>query len=143
MYNLVGMYFNLCSKESQDSYEEIKKMILDIPWHIFDEKRSNVLASSLKYAINEEDSATVEFLSENFVIDGILSDEFVKQLDRIDIGIESDTAQEKFDQMIEMIDAKSDSLWIKQHARKKVSDDEFKKSLCDEVTFKYPNEDLI
>ncbi len=119
MYNAVEMYFNLCSKESQDAYEEIKKMILDVPWHIFDEKRSNVLASSLKYAINEEDSETVEFLSENFVTNGILSDEFVKQLDRIDMGIESDTAQEKFDQMIEMIDAKSDSLWIKQHARKR------------------------
>lgn len=143
MYNAVEMYFNLCSKESQDAYEEIKKMILDVPWHIFDEKRSNVLASSLKYAINEEDSETVEFLSENFVTDGILSDEFVKQLDRIDMGIESDTAQEKFDQMIEMIDAKSDSLWIKQHARKEVSDDELKNSLCDEITFKYPNEDLI
>ena len=71
MYNAVEMYFNLCSKESQDAYEEIKKMILDVPWHIFDEKRSNVLASSLKYAINEEDSETVEFLSENFVTDGI------------------------------------------------------------------------
>lgn len=143
MYDAVKMYFNLCSKESQDAYEEIKKMILDVPWHIFDEKRSNVLASSLKYAINEEDNATVEFLSENFVTDGILSDEFVKQLDRIDIGIESDTAQEKFDQMIEMIDAKSDSLWIKQHARKKVSEDELERSLSTETTFAYPNEDLV
>lgn len=143
MYDAVKMYFNLCSKESQDAYEEIKKMILDVPWHIFDEKRSNVLASSLKYAINEEDNATVEFLSENFVTDGILSDEFVKQLDRIDIGIESDTAQEKFDQMIEMIDAKSDSLWIKQHARKEVSEDELERSLSTETTFAYPNEDLV
>jgi len=143
MYDAVKMYFNLCSKESQDAYEEIKKMILDVPWHIFDEKRSNVLASSLKYAINDEDNATVEFLSENFVTDGILSDEFVKQLDRIDIGIESDTAQEKFDQMIEMIDAKSDSLWIKQHARKKVSEDELERSLSTETTFAYPNEDLV
>ncbi|WDC80490.1 glycosyltransferase [Ligilactobacillus ruminis] len=143
MYDAVKMYFNLCSKESQDAYEEIKKMILDVPWHIFDEKRSNVLASSLKYAINEEDNATVEFLSENFVTDGILSDEFVKQLDRIDIGIESDTAQEKFDQMIEMIDAKSDSLWIKQHSRKKVSEDELERSLSTETTFAYPNEDLV
>ena len=48
-FNAVEMYFSLCSKENQDSYEEIKKMILAVPWHIFDEKRSNVLASSLKY----------------------------------------------------------------------------------------------
>lgn len=45
--------------------------------------------------------------------------------------------------MIESIDVKNESLWIKQHARKNVSEDELKRSLGDETTFAYPNEDLV
>lgn len=144
MYKLVIMYFNLCLKESDDSYSDIKKMIRDIPWNIFSRKRSGVLASSLKYIIDNEDAETLAFLYNSFITDGRIDEEFLQQLDRVDIGIESDTAQEKFDQLIESIDnVTSDSLWIKQHARKEVSEDELEQSLVDETTFAYPNEDLI
>lgn len=144
MYKLVIMYFNLCLKESDDSYSDIKKMIRDIPWNIFSRKRSGVLASSLKYIIDNEDAETLAFLYNSFITDGRIDEEFLQQLDRVDIGIESDTAQEKFDQLIESIDnVTSDSLWIKQHARKEVSEDELEQSLIDETTFAYPNEDLI
>lgn len=143
MYKIVGMYFNLCLKESQDSYIDINKMILDIPWDIFSPKRSEVLASSLKYVIDNEDAETLAFLCDAFTTDGNLDDEFLQQLDRVDIGIESDTAQENFDQLIESIDVKNDSLWIKQHARKEVLEDELKLSLGDKTTFAYPNEDLV
>lgn len=143
MYKIATMYFNLCLKESQDSYDDIKKMILDVPWHICSQKRSDVLAFSLRQSINEEDKETVKFLCDAFMHDESMSKEFFKQLDRVDIGIESETAQEKFDQLIESIDVSSDSLWIKQHARKKVSEDELEQSLSDETTFAYPNEDLV
>ena len=143
VYNIATMYFNLCLKESQDSYDDIKKMILDVPWHICSQKRSDVLAFSLRQSINEEDKETVKFLCDAFMHDESMSKEFFKQLDRVDIGIESETAQEKFDQLIESIDVSSDSLWIKQHARKKVSEDELEQSLSDETTFAYPNEDLV
>lgn len=144
VYRIAKMYFNLCLKESQDSYDDIKKMIFDVPWHIFSSKRSEVLALSLKQSINEEDKETVKFLCDSFMHDEIMSKEFFEQLDRVDIGIESDTAQENFDQLIESIDyVASDSLWVKQHARKKVSEDELKRSLSDEITFAYPNEDLV
>lgn len=144
VYRIAKMYFNLCLKESQDSYDDIKKMIFDVPWHIFSSKRSEVLALSLKQSINEEDRETVKFLCDSFMHDEIMSKEFFEQLDRVDIGIESDTAQENFDQLIESIDyVASDSLWVKQHARKKVSEDELKRSLSTETTFAYPNEDLI
>lgn len=86
----------------------------------FSRKRSEVLASSLKYVIDNEDAETLAFLCDTFTTDGNLDDEFWQQIDRVDIGIESDTAQENFDQLIESIDdVTSDSLWIKQHARKK------------------------
>lgn len=144
MYKLVIMYFNLCLKESDDSYSDIKKMIRDIPWNIFSRKRSGVLASSLKYIIDNEDAETLAFLYNSFITDERIDEEFLQQLDRVDIGIESDTAQEKFDQLIESIDnVTSDSLWIKQHARKEVSEDELEQSLIDETTFAYPNEDLV
>lgn len=145
MYKMVSMYFNLCLKDNKDNaYENIRKMIFDVPWEIFDEKRKDVLAFGLKQAFNEEDKETVKFLCDTFMHDEIMSEEFFEQLDRVDIGIESDTAQEKFDQLIESIDdVTSDSLWIKQHARKNVSEDELKRSLSDEITFAYPNEDLI
>lgn len=143
MYKLVIMYFNLCLKESDDSYDDIKKMIFDVPWHIFSSKRSEVLALSLKQSINEEDKETVKFLCDAFMNDKSMSKEFFEQLDRVDIGIESDTAQENFDQLIGSIDVKNESLWIKQHARKNVSEDELERSLGDETTFAYPNEDLV
>lgn len=143
VYKIATMYFNLCLKESQDSYDDIKKMILDVPWHICSQKRSDVLAFSLRQSINEEDKETVKFLCDAFMHDESMSKEFFKQLDRVDIGIESENAQEKFDQLIESIDVSSDSLWIKQHARKKVSEDELEQSLSDETTFAYPNEDLV
>lgn len=143
LYKVVIMYFNLCLKESDDSYSDIKKMIREIPWNIFLRKRSGVLASSLKYIIDNEDTETLAFLCNSFTIDGRIDEEFLQQLDRVDIGIESDTAQENFDQLIESIDVKNDSLWIKQHVRKKVSEDELKRSLGDETTFAYPNEDLV
>ena len=143
VYKIATMYFNLCLKESQDSYDDIKKMILDVPWHICSQKRSDVLAFSLRQSINEEDKETVKFLCDAFMHDESMSKEFFKQLDRVDIGIESETDQEKFDQLIESIDVSSDSLWIKQHARKKVSEDELEQSLSDETTFAYPNEDLV
>lgn len=144
MYKMVSMYFNLCLKDNKDNaYENIRKMIFDVPWEIFDEKRKDVLAFGLKQAINEEDKETVKFLCDSFMHDEIMSKEFFEQLDRVDIGIESETAQEKFDQLIESIDVSSDSLWIKQHARKKVSEDELEQSLSDETTFAYPNEDLV
>lgn len=143
VYKIATMYFNLCLKESQDSYDDIKKMILDVPWHICSQKRSDVLDFSLRQSINEEDKETVKFLYDAFMHDESMSKEFFKQLDRVDIGIESETAQEKFDQLIESIDVSSDSLWIKQHARKKVSEDELEQSLSDETTFAYPNEDLV
>lgn len=143
VYKIATMYFNLCLKESQDSYDDIKKMILDVPWHICSQKRSDVLAFSLRQSINEEDKETVKFLCDAFMHDESMSKEFFKQLDRVDIGIESETAQEKFDQLIESIDVSSDSLWIKQHSRKKVSEDELEQSLSDETTFAYPNEDLV
>lgn len=143
VYKIATMYFNLCLKESQDPYDDIKKMILDVPWHIFSQKRSDVLAFSLRQSINEEDKETVKFLCDAFMRDESMSKEFLKQLDRVDIGIESETAQEKFDQLIESIDVSSDSFWIKQHARKKVSEDELEQSLSDETTFAYPNEDLV
>lgn len=143
MYKLVIMYFNLCLKESDDSYDDIKKMIFDVPWHIFSSKRSEVLALSLKQSINEEDKETVKFLCDAFMNDKSMSKEFFEQLDRVDIGIESDTAQENFDQLIRSIDVKNESLWIKQHARKNVSEDELERSLGDETTFAYPNEDLV
>lgn len=143
LYKIVGMYFNLCLKESQDSYICIKKMLLDIPWDIFSPKRSEVLASSLKYVIDNEDAETLAFLCDAFTTDGNLDDEFLQQLDRVDIGIESDTAHKNFDRLIESIDVKNDSLWIKQHVRKKVSEDELECSLGDETTFAYPNEDLV
>lgn len=144
MYKIVVMYFNLCLKESQDSYSDIKKILLEIPWNIFSTKRREVLSSSLKYVIDNEDAETLAFLCDAFTTDGNLDDEFLQQLDRVDIGIESDTAQEKFDQLIESIDdVTSDSLWIKQHARKKVSEDELKRSLSTETTFAYPSEDLV
>ena len=145
MYKMVSMYFNLCLKDNKDNaYENIRKMIFDVPWEIFDEKRKDVLAFGLKQAINEEDKETVKFLCDSFMHDEIMSEEFFEQLDRVDIGIESDTAQENFDQLIESIDdVTSDSLWIKQHARKKVSEDELERSLSTETTFAYPNEDLV
>ena len=144
MYKIATMYFNLCLKESQDSYNDIKKMIFDVPWHIFSSKRIEVLALSLKQSINEEDKETVKFLCDAFMNDKSMSKEFFEQLDRVDIGIESDTAQENFDQLIESIDdVASDSLWIKQHARKNVSEDELERSLGDGTTFAYPNEDLV
>lgn len=145
MYKMVSMYFNLCLKDNKDNaYENIRKMIFDVPWKIFDEKRKDVLAFGLKQAINEEDKETVKFLCDSFMHDEIMSEEFFEQLDRVDIGIESDTAQENFDQLIESIDdVTSDSLWIKQHARKKVSEDELERSLSTETTFAYPNEDLV
>lgn len=143
VYKIATMYFNLCLKESDDSYSDIKKMIRDIPWNIFSRKRSDVLAFSLRQSINEEDKETVKFLCDAFMRDESMSKEFFKQLDRVDIGIESETAQEKFDQLIESIDVSSDSLWIKQHARKKVSEDELEQSLSNETTFAYPNEDLV
>ena len=145
MYKMVSMYFNLCLKDNKDNaYEHIRKMILDVPWDIFDKERKDVLAFGLKQAINEEDKETVKFLCDAFMHDEIMSEEFFEQLDRVDIGIESDTAQEKFDQLIESIDdVTSDSLWIKQHARKKVSEDELKRSLSTETTFAYPSEDLV
>ena len=144
VYKIATMYFNLCLKESQDSYDDIKKMIFDVPWHIFSSKRSEVLALSLKQSINEEDKETVKFLCDAFMNDKSMIKEFFEQLDRVDIGIESDTAQENFDQLIESInDVESDSLWVKQHARKKVSEDELERSLGDETTFAYPNEDLV
>lgn len=144
MYKMVSMYFNLCLKDNKDNaYENIRKMIFDVPWEIFDEKRKDVLAFGLKQAVNEEDKETVKFLCDDFMHDKSMSKEFFEQLDRVDIGIESETAQEKFDQLIEAIDVKNESLWIKQHARKKVSEDELKRSLGDETTFVYPNEDLV
>lgn len=144
VYKIATMYFNLCLKESQGSYDDIKKMIFDVPWHIFSSKRSEVLALSLKQSINEEDKETVKFLCDAFMNDKSMIKEFFEQLDRVDIGIESDTAQENFDQLIESIDdVASDSLWIKKHARKKVSEDELERSLGDETTFAYPNEDLV
>ena len=145
MYKMVSMYFNLCLKDNKDNaYENIRKMIFDVPWEIFDEKRKDVLAFGLKQAINEEDKETVKFLCDSFMHDEIMSEEFFEQLVRVDIGIESDTAQENFDQLIESIDdVTSDSLWIKQHARKKVSEDELERSLSTETTFAYPNEDLV
>lgn len=143
MYKIVMMYFNLCLKNKEEAYENIKKMIFDVPWHIFSSKRSEVLALSLKQAVNEEDKETVKFLCDAFMHDKSMSKEFFEQLDRVDIEIESETAQENFDQLIESIDVKNDSLWVKQHARKEVSDDELKNSLCNEITFKYPNEDLV
>lgn len=143
MYKIVVMYFNLCLKESQDSYSDIKKILLEIPWNIFSTKRREVLSSSLKYVIDNEDAETLAFLCDAFTTDGNLDDEFLQQLDRVDIGIESDTAQENFDQLIESIDVKNDSLWIKQHARKEVLEDELKLSLGDKTTFAYPNEDLV
>lgn len=145
MYKMVSMYFNLCLKDNKDNaYENIRKMVLDVPWDIFDEKRKDVLAFGLKQSINEEDKETVKFLCDSFMRDEIMSEEFFEQLDRVDIGIESETAQGKFDQLIESIDdVKNESLWIKQHARKKVSEDELKRSLSDEITFAYPNEDLV
>lgn len=145
MYKMVSMYFNICLKDNKDNaYEKIKKMVFDVPWEIFDEKRKDVLAFSLKQVINEEDKKTVKYLCYAFMHDESMSEEFFEQLDRVDIGIESDTAQEKFDQLIESIDdVTSDSLWIKQHARKKVSEDELKRSLSTETTFAYPNEDLV
>lgn len=144
MYKMVSMYFNLCLKDNKDNaYENIRKMIFDVPWEIFDEKRKDVLAFGLKQAINEEDKETVKFLCDAFMNDKSMSREFFEQLDRVYIGIESDTAQENFDQLIESIDVKNDSLWIKQHVRKKVSEDELECSLGDETTFAYPNEDLV
>lgn len=143
MYKIVGMYFNLCLEESQDSYSDIKKILLEIPWNIFSTKRREVLSSSLKYVIDNEDAETLAFLCDAFTSDGNLDDEFLQQLDRVDIGIESDTAQENFDRLIESIDVKNDSLWIKQHVRKNVSEDELECSLGDETTFAYPNEDLV
>lgn len=144
MYKMVSMYFNLCLKDNKDNaYENIRKMIFDVPWKIFAEKRKDVLAFGLKQAINEEDKETVKFLCDSFMHDEIMSEEFFEQLDRVDIGIESETAQEKFDQLIESIDVSSDSFWIKQHARKKVSEDELERSLSTETTFAYPNEDLV
>lgn len=144
MYKMVSMYFNLCLKDNKDNaYENIRKMIFDVPWEIFDEKRKDVLAFGLKQAINEEDKETVKFLCDSFMHDEIMSKEFFEQLDRVDIGIESETAQKNFDRLIESIDVKNDSIWIKRHARKKVSEDELKRSLGDETTFAYPNEDLV
>lgn len=143
MYKIVGMYFDLCLKESQDSYIDIKKMLLDIPWDIFSPKRSEVLALSLKYVIDNEDAETLSFLCDAFTTDENLNDEFLQQLDQVDIGIESETAQKNFDRLIESIDVKNDSIWIKRHARKKVSEDELKRSLGEETTFAYPNEDLV
>ena len=144
MYKMVSMYFNLCLKDNKDNaYENIRKMVLDVPWDIFDEKRKDVLAFGLKQAINEEDKETVKFLCDSFMHDEIMSKEFFEQLDRVDIGIESETAQKNFDRLIESIDVKNDSIWIKRHARKKVSEDELKRSLGDETTFAYPNEDLV
>ena len=143
MYKIVMLYFNLCLKNKDEAYENIKKIIFDVPWHIFSSKRSEVLALSLKQSINEEDKETVKFLCDAFMNDKSMSKEFFEQLDRVDIGIESDTAQENFDQLIESIDVKNDSLWIKQHVRKKVSEDELERSLGDETTFAYPSEDLV
>ena len=145
MYKMVSMYFNLCLKDNKDNaYENIRKMIFEVPWEIFDEKRKDVLAFGLKQVISEEDKETVKFLCDAFMHDKSMSKEFFEQLDRVDIGIESDTAQKNFDQLIESIDyVASDSLWVKQHARKKVSEDELERSLGDETTFAYPNEDLV
>lgn len=144
MYKMVSMYFNLCLKDNKDNaYENIRKMIFDVPWEIFDEKRKDVLAFGLKQSINEEDKETVKFLCDAFMHDKSMIKEFFEQLDRVDIGIESDTAQENFDQLIELIDVKNDFLWIKQHVRKKVSEDELERSLGDETTFAYPSEDLV
>ena len=145
MYKMVSMYFNLCLKDNKDNaYENIRKIIFDVPWEIFDEKRKDVLAFGLKQAISEEDKETVKFLCDAFMHDKSMSKEFFEQLDRVDIGIESDAAQENFDQLIESVDdVENESLWIKQHARKEVSEDELERSLGDETTFAYPNEDLI
>lgn len=145
MYKMVSMYFNLCLKDNKDNaYENIRKIIFDVPWEIFDEKRKDVLAFGLKQAISEEDKETVKFLCDAFMHDKSMSKEFFEQLDRVDIGIESDAAQENFDQLIESVDdVKNESLWIKQHARKEVSEDELERSLGDETTFAYPNEDII
>ena len=145
MYKMVSMYFNLCLKDNKDNaYENIRKMIFEVPWEIFDEKRKDVLAFGLKQVISEEDKETVKFLCDAFMHDKSMIKEFFEQLDKVDIGIESDTAQENFDQLIESVDdVKNESLWIKQHARKEVSEDELERSLGDETTFAYPNEDLI
>lgn len=144
MYKIVMTYFYFCLEDEDSAYKNIKKILLDVPWNIFSPKRSEVLALSLKQSINEEDKETVKFLCDAFMNDKSMSKEFFEQLDRVDIGIESDTAQENFDQLIESIDdVTSDSLWIKQHARKKVSEDELERSLGDETTFAYPNEDLV
>ena len=144
MYEMVMKYLVLCLKDNDNSYEHIRRMILDVPWDIFDKKRKDVLAFGLKQAINEEDKETVKFLCGAFMHDKSTREEFCEQLDRVDIGIESDAAQENFDQLIESIDdVASDSLWVKQHARKEVLEDELKRSLGDETTFAYPNEDLI
>lgn len=120
MYKIVMTYFYFCLEDEDSAYKNIKKILLDVPWNIFSPKRSEVLALSLKQSINEEDKETVKFLCDAFMNDKSMSKEFFEQLDRVDIGIESDTAQENFDQLIESIDdVTSDSLWIKQHARKK------------------------
>ena len=144
MYEMIMKYLILCLGDNDNSYEHIRRMILDVPWDIFDKKRKDVLAFGLKQAINEEDKETVKFLCGAFMHDKSTREEFCEQLDRVDIGIESDAAQENFDQLIESIDdVASDSLWVKQHARKEVLEDELKRSLGDETTFAYPNEDLI
>lgn len=143
MYSLTISYFDNCKRECSDSYARIKEMILEIPWKIYDDERKNLLAYSLKEAINAGDEKIVNFLAKEFFNGERLNGEFVEQIDRIRIELESDESYDIFNKIISNIKFNSETLWLMMNCGKSISQTILDDHLNYEFTASFPNECLI
>ena len=143
MYRLIGGYFSLCRRTNEKVYEKIKDVIVELPWQIKDKERGNVLACALKETINAADYETFCLVAREFTVDGKLEDEFMEQLDRIRLNLESETAVDSFMRVVSSLELDNDTLWLMQHLDDEVSHKKLDENLNPDISAAVPNECLI
>lgn len=143
MYRLIGGYFSLCRRTNEKVYEKIKDVIVELPWQIKDKERGNVLACALKETINAADYETFCLVAREFTVDGKLEDEFMEQLDRIRLNLESETAVDSFMRVVSSLELDNDTLWLMQHLDDEVSHKKLDENLSPDISAAVPNECLI
>lgn len=145
MYRVFLNYLEECGKNCDDSYERIKGVVLDVPWNLYDSGRKDALAYVLKEVINEDDVETIRKLSDKFsqVDDVNAITEFMEQLDRIRLNLESETAVDSFMRVVSALELDNDTLWLMQHLDDEVSQKQLDENLSPDISAAVPNECLI
>lgn len=143
MYVAFEKILNVLKDKEDNPYADVQKLIKLTPWTVESRKRQAVLALALKQVFAENDQALLENLAQTSLNDEKLKPEFDKSLDMVDLDLETQLAQQQFDQMVQKLTVSDDTIWLKQNRTQKLTFEDLKAHLSSGVTGEYPNESLI